>query len=106
MTDDENKSAPVEAAPPTITCNTCEKTFTICGHLVANFVMLAEKADAHTALETKVKDLETRNAVLEKAISDARAPLKWVVNHADRNNAHDMEHAKLALGAITSAARS
>jgi len=48
-------------------------------------------------LDAQLTEAREKLAKLREAWGTARCALQWVVNHADRNNDHDMSHARLAL---------
>jgi hypothetical protein len=59
--------------------------------------MTPELVAERDRLETELRNARSKLTELRDAWSTARHALQWVVNHADRNNDHDMNHARLAL---------
>lgn len=63
-------------------------------------------ATLRAALELEplpAKPIDRAKETALEALGTARLAANWVVNHAGRNNAHDMEHARLALRGILEA---
>ena len=59
------------------------------------YKLLAERVEAVRQEALQVKRVSRETAL--SALTTAAPAVKWVIDHAPRHDAHDQEHAKLAL---------
>ena len=65
------------------------------------YKLLAERVEAVRQEALQVKRVSRETAL--SALTTAAPAVKWVIDHAPRHDAHDQEHAKLALQHIRAA---